>query len=413
VRPISAVRKYNTENRDLKKIGEELRVDSILEGNIQIEGNRMRLTVNLIHCGDGSSIWTEKIDENLENIFSVQDRISGKIGSSLKIVLTDKEKLAFAKTYTKNIEAYRKYLIGRNNWNKRTPEGFVESIKFYNEAVELDSNFALAYAGLAETHLLQGLFGIHPPTEAFPKVKIFAEKALSIDSELGEAYVSLAMIENLYNYNWQKAEENFRRSIELKPNYSTARHWFGIFLAMHGKTSEALNELSKAETLDPSSTSIQTDIAFAYYLGRQPDRAIERAKKTIESNPDFAGAYNLLGMSYVSMKLYSEAKQAFTKAAELSNGNLGLVELIWTSGFAGDIGEAKSLAGNLPKDKIISPFDRALIQTSSGNHEDAINFLFQAYETKDPLIVPIKVFPPFDPLRNEPKFIELVEKMNL
>jgi TolB-like protein/DNA-binding winged helix-turn-helix (wHTH) protein/thioredoxin-like negative regulator of GroEL len=413
VRPISSVRKYSGDNRDLKKIAKELRVDSILEGNIQLDGNRIRLTLNLVRSSDGLSIWNEKIDENLADIFIIQDRISSKISSSLKLILTDKEKLAFSKVYTKNVDAYRKYLVGRNNWNKRTLEGFSESIKYYNEAIELDTKFALAYAGLAETYLLQGLFGITPTVEAFPKVTTFAEKALSIDPDLGEAYVSLAMIENLHNYNWYQAETNFRRAIELKPSYSTARHWFGLFLAMQGKTAEAISELSKAETLDPNSTSIQSDIAFAYYLGKQPDRAIERLKKTIDSNPEFANAHNLLGMSYLSMNLFDEAKEEFTKAAELSKGNIGNIELIWANAFAGNRIEAQNLSENLPKDKIVSHFDQALIQTSLGRKDEAISSLFSAFETKDPLIVPVKVFPPFESLRNEARFIELLEKMNL
>ncbi|MGB7209108.1 MAG: winged helix-turn-helix domain-containing protein [Pyrinomonadaceae bacterium] len=413
IRPIAAVKKYARENRDLTGIGEGLKVDSILEGNIQREGNRIRLTIRLLNAKNGTTIWNEQIDENFADIFAVQDKISNRVANSLQIALSDAEKQQLAKAYTQNIEAYKKYLIARHNWNKRNTEGFLESIKFFNQAIDLDPTFALAFAGLADTYLLVGLYSVEPTSDAFPKARAAAEKALNIDPDLAEAYVSLAMVENLFQYDWKKAEEHFRRALELRPSYSTGHHWFGLFLAMHDRTGEALNHLSQAKELDPLSSSINTDLAFAYYLANQTDKSIEQLNKTLRSDPNFANAHNLLGMNYVAEKRFDAAILEFEKASQLSDGRLGSTELVWANGFSGDKAKAPQLLAAFPKDKKISPFDMAVIFTSLGEKEKAIEYLNQAYEKRDPLIVPIKVYPPFESLRSEAGFVELLRKMNL
>ena len=413
IRPIGAVKKYARENRDLTGVGEELKVDSILEGNIQREGNRIRLTVRLLNAKNGTTIWNEQIDEDFADIFAVQDKISNRVANSLQIALSDKERRQLAKAYTQNIEAYKKYLIGRHNWNKRTPEGLAESIRFFNQAIDLDPTFALAFAGLADSYLLIGLYSIEPTTDAFPKARAAAEKALDIDQDLAEAYVSLAMVENLFQYDWKKAEEHFSRAIELRPSYSTGHHWFGLFLAMQGMTDEALTHLSHATDLDPLSSSINTDLAFAYYLANQTDKAIEQLNKTLRLDPEFAGAHNLLGMSYVAEKRFDSAIAEFEKASHLSDATFGSTEVVWANGFAGNREKARQMLDAFPKDKKISPFEMAIIFTSLGEKEKAIEHLYQAYEKRDPQIVPIKVYPPFESLAGEQQFTELLKKMNL
>ena len=413
IRPLSAVRKYGSERPDLTKIGSELKVDSLLEGNIQTVGNRLRLTVRLIDTKTGKTIWNEQIDEDYTEIFVVQDKISNRVISSLQIALSDKEKDRFGKTPTKNIEAYKKFLVARYQWNKRNRDGFYESLKYYKEALDLDPTFELAYSGIADTYLLIGLYGIEPTTEAFPKAQAAAEKALEINPESGEAFVSLAMVNYLFRYDWKKAEENFRLAIDLKPSYSTGHHWFGLFLAMNGRTDEALKHLLQGKELDPLSSSINTDVAFAYYLGNQSDKAIEQLQQTLRSSPDFPNALNHLGMNLVAVKNYDEALIQFEKVRELSKGSRGTVEMIWANGFAGKREKARQLLAELPNRDQVSSFDLALIHTSLGEKEKAIGYLEEAYQERDPLVVPIKVYPPFESLRNEATFIELLKKMNL
>jgi DNA-binding winged helix-turn-helix (wHTH) protein/TolB-like protein/Flp pilus assembly protein TadD len=413
IRPIAAVKKYSGENGDIRKIGEELKVDSVLEGNIQKEGNRIRLTIRLLDVKNGTTIWKEQIDEAFADIFAIQDKISNRVVSSLQIALSDKEKQQLAKVHTQNIEAYKTYLIARHHWNKRSPEGFTESIRFFNQAIDLDPTFALAFAGLADSYLLIGLYGIEPTTDAFPKARAAAEKALNIDQDLAEAYVSLAMVENLFQYDWKKAEEHFSRALELRPSYSTGHHWFGLFLAMQGRTPEALNHLSQARDLDPLSSSINTDLAFAYYLANQTEKANEQLNKTLKADPEFANAHNLLGMNYIAEKRFEAAISELETANRLSDGRSGAVELIWAHGFSGNNEKARQLLAAYPKGKTISPFDLAVVFTSLGEKEKAIEQLYQAYEKRDPLIVPIKVYPPFETLSRETKFIELLKRMNL
>ncbi len=413
IRPVSAVKKYTSENRDLAKIGDELKVDSVLEGYIQKDGERLRLTIRLLDAKNGLTIWNERIDENLTDIFVVEDKIATRITDSLHIVLSEKEKNQLAKIDTGNVEAYKKYLSARRNWNKRTSEGYYESIKFYNQAIDLDPTFALAYAGIADSYLLIGLYGIEPTTDAFPKARAAAEKALEIDVDSAEAEVDLAMIANLYQYDWRNAEAHFRRAVELKPAYSTGHHWFGLFLAMQGRTDEALQHLTRAAELDPLSPSVATDVAFAYYLGNQNDKAIEHLTKLLKSEPDFPNAHNNLGMNYLAVKRFDEALAEFEKAKQLSSGTLGEVEEIWANGFVGNREEARRFLAEIRKNKSLSPFDLAIIHTSLDEKDKAIENLYKAYETKDPQIVPIKVFPPFESLRKEPAYIELLKKMNL
>lgn len=413
IRPLASVKKYANENRDLTAIGRELSVDSILEGNIQQDGKRIRLTVRLLNAKDGSTVWNEQIDEDFADIFAVQDKVSNRVASSLKIALSDVEKQQLAKVYTQNIEAYKKYLVGRHNWNKRTGDGLKESIVSFNQAIDADPTFALAFAGLADSYLLIGLYGIEPTTEAFPKARAAAEKGLNIDPELAEAFGSLAMVEYLFQYDWKKAEEHFRRAVELRPSYSTGHHWFGLFLAMNGRTDEALAHLSKAGELDPLSLSISTDLAFAYYLSNQTGKAIEQLNKTLKQDPDFANAHNLLGMNYVAEKRFDAAITEFETTSKLSDGRHGSSELVWAHGFSGDRDKARQLLAELEKKKEIAPFDRALIEVSLGEKERAVEFLNQAYEKRDPQIVPIKVFPPFSSLAGEERFNELLRKMNL
>lgn len=413
IRPLSAVKKYNPENLDFIKIGNELMVDSVLEGNIQTVGNRIRLTVRLLNTKTSETLWNEQIDEDFTEIFAVQDKISNRIISSLQIALSEKEKNRLAQTERQNIEAYKKYLTARYHWNKRNPQGFYESIKFYKEALDIDPTFALSYSGIADSYLLIGLYGIEPTTEAFPKAQAAAEKALQIKPETAEAFVSLAMINYLFRYDWKQAEENFRLAIDLKPSYSTGHHWFGLFLAMNGRTDESLKHLTKANELDPLSASINTDVAFAYYLGNQTEKAIEQLEKTLKANPDFHNAFNHLGMNYVATKRFDEAIKQFEKANQLSNGSVGLIESIWANGFAGNKEKAQQLLTQLPKDGKISPFDLAVIYTSLDEKEKAIEYLEEAYQKRDPQLVPLKVYPPFSSLRNEPKFIALLKKMNL
>lgn len=413
VRPIGAVKKYPQGSGDFKTIGEELQVDSVLEGNIQRDGSRIRITVRLLGTRDGKSIWNEQIDEDFAGIFAVQDKISNRVANSLQIALSDNERSRLSQSYTTSIDAYKKYLAARHHWNKRDRDGFYESIKLYNQAIDLDPVFALAFAGMADTYLLIGLYAIEPTTDAFPKARAAALRALAIDPEMAEAYVALAMIENLFEYDWRKAEEHFKRAVELRPGYATGRHWFGLFLAMHGRTDEALGHLSHAQTLDPLSPSVSTDVAFAYYLAGQFDNSIHQLNKSLALNADFANAHNLLGMNYVALERFDEAFVELETAKRLSDGHFGTYELIWANAFAGKKDEARMHLDALPKNKKSPPFDMALVFVSLGENDKAIDFLTSAYEQRDPQLAPVLTYPPLRPLHGEPRFIELLNRMNL
>ncbi|MBA2378121.1 MAG: winged helix-turn-helix domain-containing protein, partial [Blastocatellia bacterium] len=255
VRPMSAVRRYTDLEQDAVAAGRELQVESVLEGNIQRAGERIRISARLVRVIDEKTLWTETFDEKFTDIFAVQDSISQKIVVALALHLSGEEQNQLTKKYTADTEAYQLYLQGRYFWNKVTPEGFEKSLVFYRQAIAIDPNYALAYAGLADSYNLLGSYGVLPLKESHPKARAAAEKALEIDGELAEAHTSLATVIADYYWDWAEAEKHFKQAIALNPNYPVARNWYSQHLARMGRFEEAIEEAKRAQTLDPLSPS--------------------------------------------------------------------------------------------------------------------------------------------------------------
>ena len=255
VRPTNAVRKY--EAQDPLAAGRELGVDVVLDGNVQRIGQQIRVTVQLISVRDGKLLWGGKFDEKFTDIFSVQDAISEQAAHSLELKLSGEEKSLLAKRYTTNPDAHDAYVRGRFFWNRRTTADLKEAIKYFNEAVEKDPNYALAYAGLADAYSLLADYDGALPTDAYPKAKEAAAKALELDDELAEAHTSLSYVKMFYYHDWQGAQDGYRRAIALNPNYATARHWYSEYLTAMGRFDEAFAEARRAKEIDPLSPSCQ------------------------------------------------------------------------------------------------------------------------------------------------------------
>jgi TolB-like protein/Tfp pilus assembly protein PilF len=417
VRPTTSVLKYIDSQPDPLRAGRELGVDAVLDGRIQRAGERIRVTMQLIRVRDGHTLWAEKFDEKLTDIFEVQDSISEQVMRALAVQLTSDEQRLLTKRYTQSIEAFQLYIKGRHFWNKRTVEGLKRGMECAQQAIDIDPTYTPAYIGLADTYnLLAGYAGL-APKETFPKARAAALRAQEIDATLAEAEASLAFVAYRYEWNWSAAEERFRRSIELRPDYPTAHHWYGEFLAAMGRYTESIDELERAQQLDPLSLPINTDLGQSLFFARQYEAAAEQLQKTLEMDQGFVRAHIILGSAFEQQGMYAEAVAALSKARAVSGGNhLAIGGLGYALGVAGRRDEAMKALDELLRlsaQRYVSPYTIALIHTGLGDHDRALEWLWKAYESRDVWLVWLRVNPRFDALHSDPRFQELLQSIGL
>jgi TolB-like protein/Tfp pilus assembly protein PilF len=413
VRPTRAVQKY-TEDIDAVEIGKELQVETVLDGRILCLGDQLRVTVQLISVERGQTIWGDKFDEEMTDMFTVQDLIAERVAKSLLVKFTDNGQKRLNKSQTKNPQAYRNYVRGRFYWNKRTSEDNQKAITCFQESVESDPDFALAYHGLADAYLISAQHSMAPPRKAFPVAKAFAEKALSLDESLAEAYTSLAHANFLYDWDWEKAEKGHRKALTLKPNYAMGRHWYGAFLAAMGRFDESLAEIKEAHLLDPLSPIIIKSGASVLSYARRTDEAIAQYNKVLELESNFASALSGLGLLYSLLGEHEKAINLAEKAFVISVGETGNLGLCYASGKRQN--EARSILNKLLQtfeNGYSSPFDIALIYMELGENDEAFKWFEKAYEMRDSSFTYIKVYPGLERFRSDSRFANLLSRMNL
>jgi TolB-like protein/class 3 adenylate cyclase/Tfp pilus assembly protein PilF len=407
---------FKGKNLDIRKIGENLGVENILEGSIRKSGNTIRITAQLIEVRNGTHLWSETYDREMKDVFVIQDEISKMIVDILKIELTGKHSKQVARGFTKNTEAYEDYLKGRYHWNMRTDEGIKKAIGYFEDAIKKDSNYAAAYSGLADTYLTLYDYELMSIDESTSKAKDAAQRALKINPMLAEAHNSLAHI-NLHEWKWKSAEEGFQKAIELDPTYVLAHHWYALCLTAIGKSNEAVNEMKKARELDPLSTRINADLGMAYLVAGKYDEAIEQEKNTLELNPKASGAYWIRGMSYQQKKMFGEAIKDFKYALELSPGDPNyLAALGHVYASSGNISAARNIIDTLfveNKVQPVSPFFFALVYAGLNDKEKALEWLEKACEEKSGSVRYLKMEPRLQNLRNEPRYIAMMKKIGL
>jgi DNA-binding winged helix-turn-helix (wHTH) protein/tetratricopeptide (TPR) repeat protein len=318
VRPTTAVLQYAEGSGDPLAIGREEQVDAILVGQIETLSNQIRLTVQLIRVRDGSLLWADSYDKNPEQIFAVEDEVAQQVAESLLNCLCGPTKTRVTRRNTRNSIAHRLYLEGRYFWYKRTEEGLRRSIVCFERATQEDPHYALAFAGLADSYVLLGSYGVEPALQASPIAKSAALKALQLDNSLAEAHTSLGMVYFYYDWNWSKAEQEFQRAIELDPNYVVAHNWYALNLSAMGRLDEALAQVHLAEDLDPLSFNTKIEMGLVSYWRREYSRAIEAYRKIIDLDPRFARAHTRLGMTYAAERAFDDAIREFNEAQQLS-----------------------------------------------------------------------------------------------
>jgi TolB-like protein/Tfp pilus assembly protein PilF len=411
----TSTQQYESKPGNLSEIARQLGVANILEGSVRKAGDSVRVSVNLIQAASDSHLWAETYDRKLTDIFAVESEIATKVAGELRAKLTRPEENALSVRPTENAEAYQLYLWGRYFWNKRTAADLKKAISYFNQAIEKDPNYALAYAGLAEAYVLLSGYG-ERPKDTFPQAKAAAIKALELDSTLGEAHAALGLAFFAYDLNFAEVSREFRRAIELNPNYATAHQWYAESgLLPFGKFDEAIAEVKRALELDPLSIIINADVGTVLGGARRYDEAITQLRKTVEMDPNFYYARWALGAGLEMKGLNEEAAAQYKKAIELNDDPLPRALLGHLYAQTGRKDEAREILRELrelSQLRYISPFNLALVHIGLDEKDAAIDLLEQAYEQRDGFnIGNIKIDPYLDPLRGHPRFQALVQKV--
>jgi len=413
----STVFRYKGQVLDAQKVGRDLNARTVLTGRVVQRGDALIIGTELVDVENGWRLWGEQYNRKLADILAIQEEIANEISGKLRLSLTGEEKKRLSKRQTQNAAAYQDYLKGRYYWNKRTAKAVKKGIEYFQQAIEKDPGYPLAYAGLADSYDILGFYGFAAPRDAFPKAKAAALKALEIDEALPEAHAALAYANFYYDWDWLGAEREFKRSIELNPAYATARMNYSVYLTVMGCHQEGLAEAEKAWELDPLSLIINANIALVLYLARQYDQVIEQCRKTLEMDPNFVVAHLWLGQTYLQKGVFHEAIKEFQTAIELSEGSPFYVAMLGHAyAVAGDVLEAQKLLDQLKKLSVgayVSSYSIAEVYVGLGDRDKAFEWLQKAYEERSRALVFLRVDPRLDPLRSDPRFQDLLRRVGL
>jgi eukaryotic-like serine/threonine-protein kinase len=413
----STVCRYKGREIDPQAIGRELNVRAVLTGRMMHSGGSLRIGAELVDVATGSQLWGAQYDRKPGDIFVVQDEISNEISEKLRLHLTRAEKKRISRHHTEDAEAYRLYLKGRHHWNRWTEEGFYKAIEYFQQAVEKDPSYALAYAGLADSYVLLGWNSYLPPKEAFPKGREEATTALRLDPDLAEAHTSLAALLWLHDWHWEEAETEFKRSLELCPTYPTANHWYAEFVMTMGRQTEAIGRMKNGQELDPLSLIINVAVGWALYLGRRYDEAIEQLRRTAELDPNYPVTYWILGMLLRKTSYCEGAIVDGEKAVKLSGGSpLMRAALANTLGTAGRTKEANQMLDDLTEvaqRQYVAPYFFAGIYLGLGDNDRAIECLENSYQEHSHWLLYLHIDPSMDSLRDNPRFQDLLRRVGL
>ena len=413
----TSVMMYKGVRKPLPEIARELNVDAVVEGTVLRSGDQVRITAQLIQAPADKHLWAESYEGDLRDTLALQKEVARNIAEQIRIEITPRERAALKSVKAVDPEAYEAYLKGRYFWNKRTADGLRKAVDYFNQAIAKDPNYAAPYSGLADTYALLGdwQYAVMTPEEAMPRAKAAAMKALELDDSLGEAHASLAFCLDGFDWNFEAADREFRRAIELSPGYATGHHWYSWHLALLGRNSEAIAEMTKAENLDPLSLIINADLAELFLIAHFPDESAEQSRKTIEMDPNFAFGHNQLAQAYLQKHMFAEAIAELEKAIQISGGsptftaNLARAyaatnRKVEAVGLLNDL-KKRSAPGNAYVAEI------AMIYAALGDKDQAMVWLEKGYEERfNPGVL---LRPGFDPLRSDPRFQELIRRIGL
>ena len=413
----TSIIRYKGLTKPVVEIGRELNVGTVLEGSVRVAGKKLRITAQLIDAGTEEHLWSETYDRNLEDAFAIQSDIAKRITKALRVRVLQSETLRLEKKATRVPDSYALYLKGRHSLNTRTEKGLKDAIHQFESSIKRDPKFALAYTGLADAYSILASYSLEyvPPKEGFPKAKTAAEKALSLDDHLAEAHASLGLVKFYYEWDWNGAEAEFKKALELNPGYAQAHQYYADFVKSFGRFDEALGEMRKALVLDPLSFSINTGIGQVLYLSRQYDLAIDQYRKVVESDPSFVPARLWFGRPYLQKGMFKEAIEQVEEAVKLSHETtVSLATLAQAFAAAGRIADAKKLLDKLltrGTEQYVPSYWIALVYTSMGNEDEAMKYLERAFLERSSWLVWANVEPRFDALRSDERFASLLARI--
>lgn len=417
VKSSSSVRRYKGRDVQPETVGEELGVQAVLSGRLNQRGDNLTISLELVDARDGVHLWGQSYQRKLDDVLKLHEEIVREITDKLRLQLTGEEKQRLSRRATENNDAYRAYLQGRFFWNKRTEEAFTKAIGYFQQAIEKDPTFALAYVGLGDAYALLSDYNFLPPREAIPKAKSALSRALELDPTLGEAHAPLAMIRFRYDFDWAAAEKEFRHAIALSPNYATAHHWYGYFLTAAERFDDAERELKRAQELDPLSLIINANLGFRLLLARKYEPAIEQCQKVLGMDANFAVPHSYLGRAYEQLGKHDLAIAAFQEAVKLSGGNREFTAgLAHAYGQAGKSKEARKFLDELvhgAAGRYVPPVYVAIVHLGLRDNETAFQWLHKAYQQRDSALTYLRVDPRFDPVRSDPRYAELLKQVGL
>ena len=417
VKARSSVFRYKGKGTSPQTIGKELNVQALLNGRVVQRGDQLTLGLELIDAQTENVIWSQQYNRRQSDLVTLQSEIARDVSSKLKSKLSGEDVAKVEKKYTANPEAYQLYLKGRFSWNKRTAESLKQAIGFYEQSVRKDPNYALAFSGLAETYVLFSFYGVTPARESMPKAKVALDRALAIDDSLAEAHAAHGKYLAFFEFDRSGSEREFRRAIELNPNYATAHQWLGLdFLVLTRRFDEGIRELRRAGEIDPLSPVIGSDTASALVYARRFDEAIDQAKRTLELEPGFSYAHTFLGYALDGKGQFAEAISEYEKAISLSDDGYTRAVLIRTLVRMGRRSEAErqmEALRTLGSKKYVPNFCFAIAHTALGDKEAAMALLEKDVEERSSYVATIGIELALDELRSDARFKALLKRMNL
>jgi serine/threonine-protein kinase len=417
VKSSSTVFHYKGRTTDPKEIGRELGVHALLSGTIVQHGDELAVSVELIDVRDDSHIWGERYGRKVSEVVALPQQISRDVSQKLRSRVDGLDHSQITRNYSPDSEAYRLYLQGRYNWNKRTVEGLQKGIEFLGQAIQRDQDYGLAYAGLADCYLLLNVYNVTSADDSYPKAEAAANRALSINPSLAEAHTSLAFVAYRYHLKWDEAEQHFRKAIALNPSYATAHQWYASYLVVMGRMNEAVTEARTAHDLEPFSLTIYSDCIRTLYYAGQLDQAQSEATKLLEMDRNFARAYYELGLVLEAQRKLDEAINAFRSALKISPDNVTALSALGhaqaLAGKKSDAERAIARLQELAKQQYVSPFQSAIIYAGLDNHKLALDWLEKSRAERFNWLPFLQVDPVFKNLRADERFVELSKSLGL
>ena len=418
VSPTSSVMRYKGKATDVKTIANELGVGAVLTGRIAQRGDNLTISVELVDVRNNKVLWGQQYDRKVADLLATQREIATEIAQNLKLKLSGEGERKLTKKYTDNNEAYQLYLKGRFHYAKRTKDDIRRGIEYFQQAIKLDPNFALAYVGIADSYITMPSFTYLSPREAFPQANEAAQRALGIDPTLPEAHAALATSLAVYNWNWVESERGFKRALELDPNLSGTHFRYGIiYMTPVGRTDEAITELKRAVELEPLSLITSANLAATYMYARQNGQALEQAKKTYDLEPSFVAGRFWLASIYDANGMYAEAIALSEKSLQSDPTNqLFLSVAGYAYAKSGRRREAEDVLKKfkeIAKTQYVMSYLVATIYAALGQRDEAFTELERAFAERDWYLKHLKVDPFLDPLRDDPRFADLVKRIGL